>query len=122
MGTSFKFSVALLTVLVGGSGCSREADNAGQASNAQADATKPAVADDRDHKHDGWWCREHGVPEDVCGQCDSAVAADFQKKGDWCREHDRPDSQCFVCHPELEGKFAARYQAKYGTKPPKPNG
>lgn len=72
------------------------------------------------HDHSGWWCNEHGVPEDVCALCNSKVAAEFQKKGDWCKEHDRPDSQCFKCHPEFEAKFAAQYEAKYGKKPPKP--
>jgi hypothetical protein len=74
------------------------------------------------HTHEGWWCDEHGVPEDVCGLCNSKLAAEFQKKGDWCKEHDRPDSQCFLCHPELEAKFAAQYEAKYGKQPPKPKG
>lgn len=72
------------------------------------------------HSHDEWWCGEHGVPEEVCGQCNAKLAAEFQKKGDWCKEHDRPDSQCFVCHPEHEAKFAAKYEAKYGKQPPKP--
>jgi hypothetical protein len=72
------------------------------------------------HDHSGWWCNEHGVPEEVCGLCDSKVAAEFQKKKDWCKEHDRPASQCFVCHPELESRFAAQFEAKYGKKPPKP--
>ena len=72
------------------------------------------------HDHGGWWCAEHGVPEESCGQCDTKLAAAFQKKGDWCKDHDRPDSQCFVCHPELEIKFAAQYEAKYGKAPPKP--
>jgi cobalt-zinc-cadmium efflux system membrane fusion protein len=70
--------------------------------------------------HSGWWCVEHGVPEEICGLCDSKLAADLQRKGDWCGDHDRPDSQCFACHPELEARFAAQYEAKYGTKPPKP--
>jgi hypothetical protein len=70
--------------------------------------------------HDAWWCNEHGVPEGVCALCNSKIAADFQRNGDWCEDHDRPDSQCFVCHPELEGRFAAQYEAKYGEKPPKP--
>jgi hypothetical protein len=81
-----------------------------------APATKEVAAA---HTHDGWWCGEHGVPEEECGQCDSKLAAKFQKDGDWCDEHRRPDSQCFVCHPELEAKFAARYEAKYGEPPPK---
>lgn len=77
--------------------------------------TPAAVSDD----HSGWWCGEHGVPEGECTQCNSKLAADYQKKGDWCQEHNRADSQCFVCHPDFEAKFAARYEAKYGTKPPK---
>jgi hypothetical protein len=85
-------------------------------------AAKPVAAEANQHQHDAWWCAEHGVPEEICGQCNSRVAADFQKKGDWCADHDRPDSQCFVCHPEFEAKFAARYEAKYGEKPPKPEG
>jgi cobalt-zinc-cadmium efflux system membrane fusion protein len=72
------------------------------------------------HDHSGWWCAEHGVPEEECGQCNAKVAAAFQKKGDWCKEHDRPDSQCFICHPEYEAAFAAKYEAKFGKKPPKP--
>ncbi len=74
------------------------------------------------HTHDGWWCDEHGVPEEICGQCSPKVAAEFQKKGDWCQEHDRPESQCFICHPELEAKFSAKYEAKFGKKPPQPEG
>ena len=70
------------------------------------------------HNHNGWWCTEHGVPEADCALCDSKVAAAFQKKGDWCKEHNRPDSQCFECNPELQGKFASLYEAKFGEKPP----
>jgi hypothetical protein len=109
----FSFSAAMM------SGCNR----------ATAEPENK-VADDHDghshgpgkkaHSHDAWWCDEHGVPEDVCGLCDPKVAATMQKKGDWCKEHDRPDSQCFVCHPELEARFAAKYVAKYGKQPPKP--
>lgn len=79
-----------------------------------------ASAEERVDDHSGWWCPEHGVPEEVCALCDSKVAADFQKKGDWCEEHNRPDSQCFIHHPELKEKFAALYEAKYGEQPPEP--
>jgi cobalt-zinc-cadmium efflux system membrane fusion protein len=72
------------------------------------------------HDHSAWWCNEHGVPEDECGRCSAKLAAQFQKKGDWCKEHDRPDSQCFICHPEKEALFAAKYEAKFGEKPPQP--
>jgi hypothetical protein len=66
------------------------------------------------------WCVEHGVPEDICGQCNAKVAADFKQKGDWCREHNRPESQCFLCNPKLQTRFVAEYEAKYGKKPPAP--
>jgi len=86
----------------------------------KADGDSPATTDH--HDHSGWWCNEHGVPEEVCGLCSSKLAAEFQKNGDWCADHNRPDSQCFTCHPELEAKFAAKYVAKYGKEPPKPEG
>jgi hypothetical protein len=72
------------------------------------------------HNHEGWWCNEHGVPEEVCALCNTKLVGDFKAKGDWCKEHDRPDSQCFLCHPDLESAFAAQYEAKFGKKPPKP--
>lgn len=102
-------------------GCARpvgETPPAAPASTGKAEQASVASG----HDHSAWWCTEHGVPEEECGQCNPKLAAEFQKKGDWCAEHDRPDSQCFVCHPELEARFAARYEAKYGKKPPKPEG
>lgn len=68
----------------------------------------------------GWWCEEHGVPEEECAQCNSKLAAELKKKGDWCQEHDRPRSQCFLCEPKLKEKFAQRFRDKYGTEPPAP--
>jgi cobalt-zinc-cadmium efflux system membrane fusion protein len=94
-------------------GCNKEAP---KAEGPKAKPTQVAVRGG--HDHGGWWCDEHGVPEEVCGQCNAKVAAEFKKKGDWCNEHDRPDSQCFVCHPELKEKFAAQYRAKYDKEPP----
>ncbi len=91
-------------------GCTKQA--------AEAPPVTAASAGNGETTHDGWWCVEHGVPEEECALCSANVAADFKKKGDWCKEHDRPESQCFICHPKLEEKFAARYEAKYGTKPP----
>lgn len=98
-------------VLVALGGCSQDAPK----EQAKAKTTNTAAkADDSET----WWCKEHGVPEDICAQCNAKVAAEFKKKGDWCKEHDRPDSQCFICHPELKEKFAAQYRAKYGKEPP----
>jgi hypothetical protein len=68
------------------------------------------------------WCTEHGVPEDICAQCNPQVAARYKQKGDWCKEHHRPESQCFLCSPQLQAKFAAEYEVKYGQKPPQPEG
>uniref|UniRef100_A0A7C2P5C9 RND transporter n=1 Tax=Schlesneria paludicola TaxID=360056 RepID=A0A7C2P5C9_9PLAN len=128
MRTGFWLTTSLVLAVAFMSGC-------GQTGSAPAQTEKQAdTHDDHDHNehtastesgghdHSGWWCNEHGVPEEVCALCNSKVAAEFQKKGDWCKEHDRPDSQCFKCHPELEAKFAAQYEAKYGQQPPKPAG
>jgi hypothetical protein len=85
-------------------------------------ATPPTAAvTEAGHNHEGWWCDEHGVPEEVCARCNTKLVADFKAKGDWCKDHDRPDSQCFVCHPEKQAEFAAQYEAKYGKQPPKPS-
>jgi cobalt-zinc-cadmium efflux system membrane fusion protein len=83
------------------------------APNSEKEVTESKAAD-----HTGWWCAEHGVPEENCGQCSAKYAAECKKKGDWCKEHDRPESQCFLCHPDLKEKFAAQYRAKYGKEPP----
>jgi hypothetical protein len=71
------------------------------------------------HNVDGWWCAEHGLPEEECSLCHDEVAAKLKAAGDWCAEHDRAESQCFLCNPGLEEKFIARYEAKFGKKPPK---
>jgi len=81
--------------------------------------------DDHDHEADeegghnleGWWCSEHGVPEEECTRCDSSLVAAFKDKGDWCEEHNLPESQCFKCNPKRADKFIARYEAKFGKKP-----
>ena len=101
----------------GASSASHHEDEAGHAVAASIPAGHGHT-----HSHDNWWCDEHGVPEEVCGQCNPKLAAEFQKKGDWCQEHDRPESQCFICHPDQEARFAAKYEAKYGKQPPQPEG
>lgn len=115
---------AVLTLTVaflggcGSAGITPKADSGHSKGNGSSAATPTPEAKET---NDGWWCVEHGVPEGICAQCNSKVAADFKKKGDWCKEHDRPESQCFICHPDLEAKFAAQYQAKYGKNAPKPS-
>lgn len=127
MNVSWKMltSMALMSWLT--VGCSQQAPHSNDSAPGQTAQTEKEHAHDHDHgseghghKHGEWWCDEHGVPEEICALCNSKVAAEFQKKGDWCKEHERPDSQCFVCHPEKFDEFAAKYEAKYGKKPPKP--
>jgi hypothetical protein len=117
--TSF-FLVAAGALVIDGCG---EANTKGDQTRQKGAKDKPAqvaLASKEEKKSDpsGWWCDEHGVPEEICGQCDAKLAAEFKKKRDWCKEHDRPESQCFICHPELKEKFAAQYRAKYGKEPP----
>ncbi len=94
------------------SGCG-QSDSAPTTSSTAADGESTAG-----HNHGGWWCTEHGVPEEECAQCDASLVAAFKEKGDWCEEHSRPESQCFICSPKRAEKFAARYVAKFGEDPP----
>src|SRR5262245_41561384 len=68
----------------------------------------------------GWWCTEHGIPEEECSMCLSSakVKTMFKDKGDWCDKHERAKSQCFICDPKLKEVFAAKYRAKYDKEPP----
>jgi hypothetical protein len=111
---SIKYVVAV-SMIVGVcpvlAGCGKPAEN------------KPAAvakSDVETDAHGGWWCNEHGVPEEECPLCDPKLVAKYKDKGDWCSKHERPDSQCFACHPEKQAEWAAQYEAKYGKQPPKP--
>jgi hypothetical protein len=101
----------LLLVAASIAGCGAATDKPQAQDSAPAPVTTAGA-------HGGWWCEEHGIPEESCALCDPKVAAACKNKGDWCRDHDRPDSQCFVCHPERAKTFAALYEAKYGHAPP----
>jgi hypothetical protein len=94
-----------------------------------ADSSSPQVSEASHEDHDegehaeedahgGWWCAEHGVPEEDCSVCSSSAADKFKEKGDWCEEHNRAESQCFKCDPSRADKFAKLYEAKIGGKPP----
>ncbi len=103
--------MAMAALMTGGCGSSAtKGPESSKSATPAADSSAVAVN----------WCVEHGMPEDICAQCNAKVAADFKQKGDWCKEHNRPESQCFLCNPKLEARFAAEYEAKYGKKPPKP--
>ncbi len=108
--------LALAGLLAGG--CGKTATKGPEGGQPATPAAGSAATDD----HSGWWCSEHGVPEEICAQCNAKLAAEYQQKGDWCKEHNRPESQCFLCNPARQAKFAAEYEAKYGKKPPKSEG
>lgn len=102
------------------SGCGQQA-NQDEASTAETAHDEHAGHDhDGEPMHGGWWCYEHGIPEEQCAMCDAELAKELREKGDWCEEHNRPDSLCFKCHPEKVEEFAKLYEAKYGKKAPKP--
>jgi len=44
---------------------------------------------------------EHGVPADLCTQCNPDLIPVFEEQGDWCAEHGVPESQCLKCNPKL---------------------
>jgi hypothetical protein len=89
-------------------------DRSTKSAKALASATTaPAAA----RKHDHWWCREHGIPEDECLMC-KLSEEELKKKGDWCEKHEYAKSQCFACNPALRERYAAQYRAKYGKEPP----
>ena len=111
--------VALIAAAVLASGCGKTDDKAGKGKETGGKGTQ--VAKEKDHKHEGWWCDEHGVPEGDCSMCSDKVAKAIKDKGDWCKEHERAKSQCFICDASLKDKFAAQYKAKEGKDPPPPD-
>lgn len=94
-------------------GCDKPAGSASQASSAPTPSAKKV--DD----HSGWWCDEHGMPEEVCDLCSKKYREAEKAKGNWC-EHDRVKSSCFKCNPAAKEKWAKEYEARYGKKPPEP--
>lgn len=102
---------ALAVAVLALSGCGQARDNA---------AKKEKGGEVAKGKHEGWWCDEHGVPEEECSMCSDKAAKAFKEKGDWCKEHERAKSQCFICDPSLKDKYAVQYKAKYGKEPPAP--
>jgi cobalt-zinc-cadmium efflux system membrane fusion protein len=71
------------------------------------------------HKHDSWWCDEHGVPEHLCIMCSDELTAKAKKEGEWC-PHDKAKSQCFICSPDQREYYASMYREHYPGKEPPP--
>lgn len=122
-----RFGVAALTLLacVGllAAGCGKDERNGKQAGQKNVGPREEqASGKEAKGKHEGWWCTEHGVPENLCSLCMSEAEAKttYKDKGDWCKVHDRAQSQCFKCDPKLYAKYEAMYMAKFNEKPPRP--
>jgi hypothetical protein len=107
-------ALPLAGAMLFGVGCTREQK---KKDDPQAKAKKEIPKEEVEH---GWWCFEHGVPEEICSLCSDEAAAKFKKEGDWCKLHDRAQSQCFKCDPSLYKKYEDMYLAKYGKKPKPP--
>lgn len=102
--------------LVGVLGCGQT--TSGPDTSQVADASHGEHGHEGEPMHGGWWCYEHGVPEEQCAMCDAKLASELREQGDWCEEHNRPESLCFKCDPSRAEKFVALYEAKFGEKPP----
>ena len=109
-------AIALTTMFA--VGCGNEGADVGEG--GKTEGTKGKTTELAKHgAHDGWWCSEHGIPEEECSMCSTKAADKFKKAGDWCKKHNRADSQCFICHPERKEHYAKLYRAKFGKEPPK---
>ncbi|MBF8259938.1 MAG: efflux pump, RND family, membrane fusion protein [Actinobacteria bacterium] len=71
-----------------------------------AEAPRQAPAGQQETVQAEGICKEHGVLEALCTQCNPKLAAVFKAKGDWCEEHGFPESVCPKCHPERGGRPA----------------
>ena len=105
----FALFILVAGVTVFAIGCGQKATES-----SSADSSAQQTAGDAVDDHGGWWCSEHGVPEDQCSVCSAKAAGNFKAMGDWCEEHNRAESQCFECDPTRADKFAKRYEAKFG--------
>jgi hypothetical protein len=111
--------VLVLTAAFAVLGCN-QADNKGASDQARAKSKGADKTANVDNGH-GWWCEEHGIPEEICGKCNKEYRDKQKAAGDWCETHKRLQSQCFQCDPSLYEKvFEPMYVAKYGKKPERP--
>ena len=72
------FATAGLLMLAG---CGQQSGNRG----TDGGPVKATEASHENHEHagddhSGWWCAEHGIPEEKCSLCSSMAAAVFQAK------------------------------------------
>jgi hypothetical protein len=99
-------------------GCNQKTTDVTPQAKGKTETAQKAKDDGEDH---GWWCTEHGIPEEICGLCNKSYRDKKKADGDWCETHRRLKSQCFKCDPALyEKDFEPLYVAKYGKKPERP--
>jgi len=115
---SFALTSIVACFAIAFSGCADVKPAANKPAGSNVAGTNTATSTATADNHSGWWCAEHGIPEEQCSMCSSKAAADCKAKGDWCEEHNRAESQCFICDPSRAESFAKLYEAKYGEKPP----
>jgi hypothetical protein len=109
----------LFAATVAAGGCNRSDNKNGTRGKADASVSKKTDKDGEGGH--GWWCEEHGIPEEICGLCNKEYRDKKRAEGDWCETHKRLRSQCFKCDPSLYEKvFEPMYVAKYGNKPERP--
>ena len=118
----FRFMCSVIAPVVfvlglAAAGCDK-GDSAKPQTSEQAKPTAPATQPIIPVAQMADWCPEHAMPESICVQCNTSLAAGFKAKGDWDEKHNVPKSQCFQCDPTLKSKFAAAYKEKYGKEPP----
>ncbi|HWY85522.1 MAG TPA: hypothetical protein VNX28_02295 [Gemmataceae bacterium] len=121
--TSSLLMVAALAAALAGTACNKNDKKGDPHSKANIDPKIEKGESMAATAHEGWWCQEHGVPEEICSICMSQAAAKkkFKDNGDWCKLHDRAQSQCFKCDPSLYEKvFVPIHVAKTGKKPERP--
>ena len=105
---------AALALIV--AGCGQTTNTGGEAK--ETNKGKPVAKNGGEtDDHSGWWCPEHGLPEEVCDLCSKKYREAEKAKGNWC-EHNRVKTSCFQCNPGLKEKYAAEYKAKFGKEPP----
>jgi hypothetical protein len=114
--------LATIVCAFSGTGCNKSDKKGDPQVKAKLDPKSEKGDAKSESTHSGWWCSEHGVPEEICSICMSEASAKkkFKDNGDWCPIHDRAQSQCFKCDPSKYKKFEAMYVAKYNTKPEPP--
>src|SRR4051794_4265675 len=86
-------TAGIIAFALGNTGCNKNDKKVEPQAKGKAEFKNEKV----ESAHSGWWCQEHGVPEDLCSICMSEANAKkkFKDNGDWCKEHDRAESQCF---------------------------